>query len=345
MSELPDEVKKQLEAQKAQCLFCKIVRGELDAFKIYEDEHIMGILDINPAVKGHALFLPKEHYPILPLVPLATFAHMFSKIPVILSAMQTALVKTGSTVFIANGGAAGQQSPHFLIHVMPRENGDGVDFSFGTQGVVDDQKLQSATTMFAQNLPVMLAQHFKRAPAAWHTGVGTRSAELATLTPVIYEDEKTFVTVPKPALVAGHLRVMSKENAHDFTALSSTSSAHLFSVASYAASAAFEGFAAHGSNIILRSGVSGDTPQGAASIDVFARYTEDELNLRWEPMSEKPDLSSIRDKLHDALFSVANLLLTKEKPKEIIETVAPMESKDPLDEVRQAIAELHKLER
>ncbi|HII71817.1 TPA: HIT domain-containing protein [Candidatus Woesearchaeota archaeon] len=125
--ELSPEQKEQLEKQKEQCIFCKIVKGEIPSKKVYEDDKIMAILDINPAAKGHLLVMPKEHYPIMPLIPEETFKHLFSKVKELDGAVKDAFLCKECTIFVANGGAAGQQSMHFMLHIIPRDGGDGLE--------------------------------------------------------------------------------------------------------------------------------------------------------------------------------------------------------------------------
>src|SRR3972149_1600776 len=113
--------------EAAQCIFCRIIAGEMESRKVYEDERAFACLDIRPGVKGHTLLMPKEHYPILPILPQKEFEHLFGLLPTLLSALGGALGKTGANVFIANGAAAGQQSPHFLMHLLPREPMDSLN--------------------------------------------------------------------------------------------------------------------------------------------------------------------------------------------------------------------------
>src|SRR4030042_1580987 len=120
----PEEI---AEYQKLNCVFCKIIKGEIPSRKAYEDDKIISILDINPAAKGHLLLLTKEHYPILPLIPSETAAHMFRATKGLVKSLKQALVTDKATVFIANGAVAGQQSPHFLYHIIPREDNDGLE--------------------------------------------------------------------------------------------------------------------------------------------------------------------------------------------------------------------------
>ncbi|MBU1199843.1 MAG: HIT domain-containing protein [Nanoarchaeota archaeon] len=120
----PEEI---AELQRKNCIFCKIIGGEIPSKKVFEDDKLIGILDINPAAKGHTLMMTKEHYPILPVIPLDVAAHMFRTTKQVVKALKDAIVTNKSTVFIANGAIAGQQSPHFLYHIIPRENDDGLD--------------------------------------------------------------------------------------------------------------------------------------------------------------------------------------------------------------------------
>jgi len=120
----PEEI---AELQRKQCIFCKIIKGEIPSKKVFEDDKIIAILDINPAAKGHTLIMTKEHYPILPVIPLDVAAHMFRTTKYLVKSLKEAMVTNSATVFIANGAVAGQQSPHFLYHLIPREAEDGLD--------------------------------------------------------------------------------------------------------------------------------------------------------------------------------------------------------------------------
>ena len=171
MSEIPPEVKAQLEEQKKNCIFCKIIKGEMESQKVYQDKELFGILDINPCVSGHVLLMPKEHYPIMPFLPQQTFKHMFGILPKIAGAIKKAMLSTGINVFIANGGIAGQQSPHFLIHLIPREKGDNINkFSFDKKGNIEADKLQQVSMMLSKNLPLMIRNHLTNNPEKWFRG-------------------------------------------------------------------------------------------------------------------------------------------------------------------------------
>jgi histidine triad (HIT) family protein len=110
-----------IEEQKQHCPFCKIVKGEIPAQKVFEDNDFIAVLDINPGAQGHTLLIPKEHYPIMPLVPPETQNKIGTIIAQLSAALKKAVVSGRVEAFIANGAVAGQQSSHFLIHVIPAD--------------------------------------------------------------------------------------------------------------------------------------------------------------------------------------------------------------------------------
>ncbi len=120
----PEEI---AELQRKNCVFCHIVSGDIQSKKVYEDEECVAILDINPANPGHMLLLPKKHYSILPQVPEYTVAHLFKVAKGLSRAALKALNCQGTNFFVANGVAAGQKAPHFMIHIIPREEKDSLD--------------------------------------------------------------------------------------------------------------------------------------------------------------------------------------------------------------------------
>ena len=143
------------EAQKQNCIFCKIIKGEIPSKKVYEDEEMLAILDINPAVAGHMLVMPKEHVPLMPMIPQKSFLHIFAVVRQLVKAQKEAVLNPYSTVFIANGAAAGQQSPHFLFHVIPRENTDAINLELSS-GTVSDAEIEETVTKVKARLQQML---------------------------------------------------------------------------------------------------------------------------------------------------------------------------------------------
>jgi histidine triad (HIT) family protein len=140
----PEQLK---EMQKQQCIFCQIVSGKVASRKIYEDDVCIAVLDINPANPGHALIIPKEHYSIMPLMPDKVISHLFLTAKKISTAVLRGLKADGTNIFIANGAAAGQKAPHFMIHLIPRRENDGITALTVPQNVMekeDADKLRSA---------------------------------------------------------------------------------------------------------------------------------------------------------------------------------------------------------
>ncbi len=142
----PEEIR---EFQKKQCIFCQIIAGQVQSKKIYEDEHCLAILDINPAAPGHILLMPKEHYPIMPLIPEDVLAHISAVAKELSGVMLNALNVEGTNIFIANGASAGQKAQHFMLHIIPRKTDDKIPMDVPQKKLAEDQlkdikgKLQS----------------------------------------------------------------------------------------------------------------------------------------------------------------------------------------------------------
>jgi len=318
--QLTPEIKAQLAEQKKQCIFCKLISGEMEAKTVFQDDKTIAMLDINPALKGHTLFLLKEHYPIMPYIPADEFKHYFGLIPGLCQAVKEGMVTTGVNVFIANGGVAGQQSPHFLIHLFPREAGDGFyNFMFDKKGEsLPEDKVQ----MLTHNFPIMMNNHFGRNPAPWHKSSGEKPAFLNSIyqdSTILYEDEKVLAVLPNFSLVPGHIQIHSKIEEQDIDKLSIEDSAHLFYTASFAATAVFEGLGAQGTNIILKSGTSDDNFDGKLVLHILPRAPEDSLQkIMWQPKPPKYDLDKIKSRIKDQTWKVKYKDSSKKEAKETI---------------------------
>jgi diadenosine tetraphosphate (Ap4A) HIT family hydrolase len=135
----PEELK---EFQKKQCIFCQIIDGKVASKKIYEDDICVAILDINPSNPGHVLLMPKEHYPIMPMIPEDELAHLSMVAKALSHTMLKALKAQGTTIFIANGIAAGQRAQHFMMHVIPRKEGDKLPFDIPQKEINDKELIE-----------------------------------------------------------------------------------------------------------------------------------------------------------------------------------------------------------
>ncbi|HLD27888.1 MAG TPA: HIT family protein [Patescibacteria group bacterium] len=108
------------------CIFCKIVAGELPAYKIYEDKRFLAFLDINPVNKGHVLVIAKEHYQSFAETPHDVLKDLIVKIQDVSKAMTEALGLKGFNVVNNNGAVAGQLVEHLHFHIIPRLAGDNL---------------------------------------------------------------------------------------------------------------------------------------------------------------------------------------------------------------------------
>ena len=106
------------------CIFCKIVAGEIPCFKLYEDEHTLAFMDINPASTGHALAIAKAHWENIHEIPSELAYACIATAQRVAGASQAALSPDGINLLQANGPGAGQSVQHFHIHIMPRYAGD-----------------------------------------------------------------------------------------------------------------------------------------------------------------------------------------------------------------------------
>ena len=315
---LPPDQQKQLNEQKKQCIFCKLISGEMQAKKVFENEKVIAMLDIYPAVKGHTLFLPKEHYPLMLYLDPEEFNSFFGLIPALAKALKDSLVKTGINIFIASGGAAGQQSYHFLVHLLPREQGDGFfNFYWGGKAKLAEDKVLLLTKAFQEKMNKRKGPSFPSVEKALEERP-TYLKEIYENSSILFEDETVLVILAKKGLVPGHIEIYSKEEEKFIEKLSEESSTHLFSIASLASGIIFDQLKAQGTNIILKSGSADDNPQGRLSLHILPRTNEDDLNktLLWAPKQSDYDLDSLVGKIKEKTWKIGY----KEK-KEIKERV------------------------
>ena len=106
------------------CLFCKIIAGNIPAVKIYEDEHALAFLDINPNNHGHTLIVPKKHFKNMLEVPAEEFALLAPAMAKVSKAVFKGMDAIGLNINVNNERPAGQIIFHLHIHIIPRFEGD-----------------------------------------------------------------------------------------------------------------------------------------------------------------------------------------------------------------------------
>nr|WP_300308825.1 HIT family protein [uncultured Anaerostipes sp.] len=112
--------------KKEDCVFCKIVSGDIPSNTIYENSEFKVIMDASPAAKGHVLVLPKEHYKDIYDIDAETAGKLFQLAAVVARALKEVLNCDGLNILQNNGVIAGQTVFHFHMHLIPRYEGDDV---------------------------------------------------------------------------------------------------------------------------------------------------------------------------------------------------------------------------
>jgi histidine triad (HIT) family protein len=115
------------------CIFCKIIAGEIPSFKLFEDENTLAFMDINPASTGHALVIPKEHAADVYSVSEAAISQTVKTAKMIALAIERTLNPDGLNLLQCNGPAAAQSVMHFHMHVLPRREGDELKLNWGLE--------------------------------------------------------------------------------------------------------------------------------------------------------------------------------------------------------------------
>ncbi len=111
------------------CVFCRILNGEIPSYKVFENDDVLAILDISQATRGHTLIIAKKHYKNLYDVDAALAGNVFSVVPKIANAIKKAYNPIGMNV-VVNTEKPLQTVFHFHIHLIPRYPNDGVDIDF-----------------------------------------------------------------------------------------------------------------------------------------------------------------------------------------------------------------------
>jgi len=112
------------------CIFCKIVSGQISSERVHEDERCIAFLDINPIAPGHTLLVPRDHHADLLDTPHATLGALMAAAPKVAQAVLAATGGEGFNFFQFNGRCSGQEVFHIHFHIIPRRPGDGVSYQW-----------------------------------------------------------------------------------------------------------------------------------------------------------------------------------------------------------------------
>ena len=139
-------MKKGPQSGAAQCTFCDLVRGAGEVSACYEDADAVAFMDIQPVNPGHVLVVPREHHESLFDVPRELGAHLFAVTMRVAAAVKRVMQCEGMNIIVSSGAAAGQDEPHYHVHIIPRRHGDGFDVPLPFEGSeMPDRTLLDAT--------------------------------------------------------------------------------------------------------------------------------------------------------------------------------------------------------
>ena len=120
------------------CIFCKILAGEIPSTAVYEDDDLKAILDVNPAARGHVIILPKNHAANIYELPDEDASKIMMVAKKIATAIEKAYHCDGVNILQNNGEAAGQTVFHLHVHVIPRFKGDTVNIGWKQGDMPED---------------------------------------------------------------------------------------------------------------------------------------------------------------------------------------------------------------
>ena len=137
------------------CIFCKIITGEIPGHVVYENEHVLAFLDISQTTEGHTLIIPKVHRVDIFEMEASVMEQVFSVAPKIARALKTAFNCRGINIVSNNGKSAGQSVFHYHVHLIPRYGKDKDKFRIkfvNNMGNYDAEKLLGLKDQIKLNL-------------------------------------------------------------------------------------------------------------------------------------------------------------------------------------------------
>ena len=137
------------------CIFCKIIAGEIPAKVITQNEKAMALLDAFPLAAGHTLVIPKSHYAKVQQMSEQDALAVFEIVWRIVDAVETGSQVNASTIAIHNGSEAGQEVPHVHVHIVPRKKEDGagpIHSMFKVKPKLSPKEMEVVCDRIASNL-------------------------------------------------------------------------------------------------------------------------------------------------------------------------------------------------
>lgn len=136
------------------CIFCKLINGEIPSAKIYEDEHVFVFMDIMPLTKGHVLVIPKVHKESIYDLTEEEASNLFKVVPKLANTLKKNFHPEGMNLLNNNGAQAGQSVFHFHLHLIPRyDETDGFKATWRTkEKEYTTERIQELATQLSTQL-------------------------------------------------------------------------------------------------------------------------------------------------------------------------------------------------
>lgn len=125
-------------AQGAGCIFCRIVAGEIPCYRVFDNQHVLAFLDVNPLSVGHTIVIPKPHAARLEDLHADAAAEVARVLGPIAKTVLSATGSTSYNLLQNNGPEAGQVVMHVHFHIIPRREGDGLGFRWNARKASPD---------------------------------------------------------------------------------------------------------------------------------------------------------------------------------------------------------------
>ncbi len=122
------------QAEHPRCTFCDLIHGAAEVSICYEDADAFAFMDIQPVNNGHVLVIPREHYESLLDVPPQIGMHLFQITMRLANAVRAVTGNDDMNIVVNSGTAAGQDEPHYHVHIIPRRQGDGFEIPLPFDG-------------------------------------------------------------------------------------------------------------------------------------------------------------------------------------------------------------------
>jgi histidine triad (HIT) family protein len=130
------------------CTFCDLIHGAGEVSICYEDAHSVAFMDVQPVNAGHVLVVPRRHYERFEDVPAELAMHLFRVTTRLAPAVKKVSNAEGLNIVVNSGSVAGQDEPHYDVHIIPRAEDDGFDIALPFAGSeMPDRTMLDATAV------------------------------------------------------------------------------------------------------------------------------------------------------------------------------------------------------